>query len=161
MEYSLPVPLDREDAMSTSDENLHRGDPPPMPPPPPGQWAPGPAQPPAYPQPPGYGAPPGYGPPPGYPPQGYGPPGYPPQAYGRPTNTMAILALVLAFVFAPAGLVLGIVARRQIRQTREDGDGLALAGIILGGIFTAIFVLIIVFWAIAFAAFTESGSFGP
>ena len=93
---------------------------------------------------------------------GYGPPpGYPPQAYGRPTNTMAILALVMAFVFAPAGLVLGIVARKQIRRTGEDGDGLALAGIIAGGIFTAIFVLIIVFWIIAFVSISNSGSFGP
>jgi hypothetical protein len=148
--------------MSTSDENLYRGDPPSAPPPPPGY-------PPAGYGPPGQGAP-GYAPAgygqPGYPPAGYGPrpgygpPGYPP-VYGRPTNTMAILALVMAFVFAPAGLVLGIVARRQIRQTGEDGDGLALAGIIVGGIVTAIFVFFIVLWIIAFAAFAESGSFGP
>ena len=93
--------------------------------------------------PPGYAAATGYGPPPGYGHRGYRP------AYGRPTNTMAILALVLAFVFAPAGLIPGIVARKQIRQTGEDGDGLALAGIIVGGIVTALFVLLIVFWIIA------------
>ena len=144
--------------MSTEDENLYRGDPPAPPPPagpPPG--APGPYGQPGYPQ-PQYG-PPGY-PPPGYPQPGYGAPGYPP-VYVRPTNTMAILALVMAFVFAPAGLILGIVARKQIRETGEDGDGLALAGIIVGGIVTAIFVFFIVLWIIAFAAFTESGSFGP
>ncbi len=67
---------------------------------------------------------------------------------------MAILALVMAFVFAPAGLVLGIVARKQIRQTGEEGDGLALAGIIVGGIATALFVLFIVFWIVAFASLT-------
>jgi Domain of unknown function (DUF4190) len=156
--------------MSTDDENLYRGDPvPPAGPPPgspgpygqPGYAPPGPAQP-AYAQ-PGYGQPgyaqPGYAPP-GYPPPGYGPPGYPP-VYVRPTNTMAILALVMAFVFAPAGLILGIVARKQIRETGEDGDGLALAGIIVGGIVTAIFVFFIVLWIIAFAAFADSGSFGP
>jgi hypothetical protein len=77
--------------------------------------------------------------------------------YGRPTNTMAILALVMAFVFAPAGLVLGIVARKQIRQTGEEGDGLALAGIIVGGIVTAIFVFLIVLWIIAFAALSSNG----
>ncbi|WP_324276291.1 DUF4190 domain-containing protein [Blastococcus brunescens] len=70
---------------------------------------------------------------------------------------MAILALVMAFVFAPAGLILGIVARKQIRQTGEDGDGLALAGIIVGGIVTAIFVLIILLWIIAFAALSSNG----
>jgi hypothetical protein len=73
---------------------------------------------------------------------------------------MAILALVLAFVFAPAGLILGIIARKQIRQTGEDGAGLALAGIIAGGIFTAFFVLIIVFWIIAIGTLAN-GSFGP
>jgi len=134
--------------MSTSDENLYRGDPPAAPPPPPG-----------YPAAPGYGPPPGYGQQPYGPPPGDGPPpGYP--AYGRPTNTMAILALVLAFVFAPAGLVLGIVARKQIKQTGEDGEGLALAGMIVGGIFTAIFLLVIVFWIIAIVAI-GNGSFGP
>jgi hypothetical protein len=137
--------------MSTSDENLYRGDP--QAPPPSGYGPP-----PGYPPQPAYGQPaygqPAYGPP------GYGPPpGYPP-AYGAPTNTMAILALVLAFVFAPAGLILGIIARKQIKQTGEQGEGLALAGVIVGGIFTAIFVLLIVFWIIAFVALAN-GSFGP
>jgi hypothetical protein len=90
----------------------------------------------------GYGQqPPGYGPPAGYAPA--------PQ-FGRPTNSMAILALVMAFVFAPAGLVLGILARKQIARTGEDGDGLALAGIIVGGLVTAFFVLMIVFMIVAF-----------
>ncbi len=90
----------------------------------------------------GYGGPQyrrGYGPPPGY--------GYP-----RPTNTLAILALVMAFVVSPVGLVLGIVARRQIRQTGEQGDGLALAGIIVGGIGTALGVLAFVFFFLALAS---------
>jgi hypothetical protein len=72
---------------------------------------------------------------------------------------MAILALVFAFVFAPAGLILGIMARKQIRETREEGDGLALAGIIVGSIFTGIYVLFLVFWIAAFASITSS--FGP
>ena len=86
----------------------------------------------------------------------YGQPayGYP---YGRPTNSLAILSLVLAFVFAPAGLVTGIMARRQIKRTHEDGDGLALAGIIVGGIATAFFVLLIVVWLIAVIALANEG----
>ena len=111
--------------------------------------------PPGYQVPPTYQAPPGYGPPPGYPGYGYPPPGYP-----RPTNTMAILALVFAFVFAPAGLVMGIVARKQIDRTGEEGSGLALAGIIVGAIFTAIWVMVIVFWIVALTAISN-GSFGP
>jgi hypothetical protein len=122
--------------MTSQDENLYRG------------------------APPHHAPPPGYSPPPAYPPHSYGPPGYPPAGWGRPTNTMAILALVMAFVFAPAGLVLGIVARKQIRQTGEDGDGLALAGIIVGGVVTALFVLMFVFLILAFSA-ASSYSFGP
>src|SRR5881628_3750172 len=98
---------------------------------------PPPYRPPSYDQ-PGYGQP-GYGQP-GYAPPGYAPPGYGgyPPYYRRPTNTLAILALVFAFVFAPAGLVLGIMARKQIERTGEEGAGLALAGTIVGGVFTGI-----------------------
>ncbi|RBY76943.1 DUF4190 domain-containing protein [Blastococcus sp. TF02-09] len=107
-----------------------------------------------------------YGPPPHdqapygqYAPPPYGQPGYG-YPYARPTNTLAILSLVLAFVFAPAGLVTGIIARRQIRRTHEDGAGLALAGIIVGGIATAFFVLLIVVWLIAVISLTNDG-FAP
>jgi hypothetical protein len=107
----------------------------------------------------GYGQPP-YGQPPyGQPPYGqppYGQPAYG-HPYGRPTNSLAILSLVLAFVFAPAGLITGIIARRQIKQTHEDGDGLALAGIIVGGIATAFFVLLIIVWLIAVIALANEG----
>src|SRR6478672_5709259 len=95
---------------------------------------------PSYPQ-PGYGQP--------YP--GYGQP-YPPP---RGTNTMAILALVFGILVAPLGLVFGFVARSQIKKTGEDGDGLALAGII-GGIFTLLFIAYIVFIIIFFAAVASS-----
>jgi len=65
---------------------------------------------------------------------------------------MAILALVLAFVFAPLGLIFGIIARRQIRESGEEGDGLALAGIVIGAIFTAIFIIGIVVAVVAVVA---------
>lgn len=87
------------------------------------------------------------GPGPGYPPPGYGGTGYgyTASAYGPPpTNTMAILSLIFAFVFAPVGIVLGFIARRQIRETGEQGDGIALAGLIISIAFTALFVLLVV-----------------
>ena len=113
---------------------------------------------------PGYG-PPGYGQPYGQQPYGqqapgYGPPvGYAQPPFGRPTNTMAILALVMAFVFPPAGLVLGILARKQIARTGEEGDGLALAGMIVGGLITAFFVLMIVFMIVAFAGMSSYATY--
>jgi Domain of unknown function (DUF4190)/Domain of unknown function (DUF1707) len=55
------------------------------------------------------------------------------------TNGMAIAAIACGFgqllVGFPAGIaaiILGHKARRQIRQTGEQGDGLALTGLILG-----------------------------
>jgi hypothetical protein len=62
----------------------------------------------------------------------------------RGTNVMAILALVFAFVFAPLGIVFGHIAKRQIRRTGESGSGLATAGLVLGYIFTILFILYVV-----------------
>ncbi len=47
-----------------------------------------------------------------------------PDPYGRrPTNTLAVLALVFAFLIAPLGIVFGHIARGQIKRTGEEGDG--------------------------------------
>jgi hypothetical protein len=100
---------------------------------------------PGYPQPPAAGAPGAY---PGYQPQ------YPPPAPG--TNTMAILALVLAFVFAPVGIVLGIMARNQIARTGEGGAGLAKAGLILGSVFTGLWVIWMIFIIVVIASAPSS-----
>jgi hypothetical protein len=61
---------------------------------------------------------------------------------------MAILALVFAFIFAPAAIVLGHVAKKQIRQTGEQGEGLATAGLWLGYIFTGLYVAFCALWLI-------------
>ncbi|MDP9429602.1 MAG: DUF4190 domain-containing protein [Actinomycetota bacterium] len=66
----------------------------------------------------------------------------------------------MAFIFSPVGLVLGIIARRQIRETGEQGSGLALAGIIVGGIGTALVVLGFLFFVLALAS-VGSGGFAP
>ena len=90
--------------------------------------------------------------PPGHQPYGTRPPEpYPQAGYPvPPTNTMAILALVFAFVFAPLGIVFGIIGRRQIDRTGEGGRGLATAGLVVGIVFTAIVVLYIVLVIVAF-----------
>jgi hypothetical protein len=141
-----------------------------------------PQYPPAYPQStppatpplcPAQSAAPAY-PPPAYPQSPYGPGAYgqPPQPYGyqypapatAPTNTMAILSLVMAFVFAPLAIVFGHIARKQMRQTGESGDGLAMAGLILGYVFTAIAVLtvaLIVIAAVSFGVHATGGTGRP
>ncbi|MFG1954088.1 DUF4190 domain-containing protein [Micromonospora sp. NPDC048830] len=118
-----------------------------------------PEQPPSPYEPPGHdapGQPIGYGPPPGYgPPGGYGQP-----APGRRTNVLAVLSLVFAFVFAPAGIVLGHVAKRQIRRTGEEGDQLATWGLILSYVFTVLGVLACCGWiALAIWANHDGGMY--
>ena len=77
--------------------------------------------------------------------QSYGPPVLAPR-----TNGMAIAALACGiggfFVFPAsiAAVVLGHIARREIRQTGEAGSGMATVGLVLGYIGTVIGVLLIV-----------------
>lgn len=127
---------------------------------PPPDYPPPSYPPPSYPPPSGYAPQPGYqppAPPPGdYNPQygaSYPPPPPPPQQYGgqpypggynygapapQGTNTMAIGSLVasvvglLCGIGSIIGIVLGIVALNQIKQTRQEGYGLAIAGIVVG-----------------------------
>ncbi|CAG7025726.1 DUF4190 domain-containing protein [Mycobacterium avium subsp. paratuberculosis] len=112
-------------------------------------WALSPKPPP----PPGYG-PPGY---PGgyYPGPDYG--GYPPQPPllgGQPgTNGLAIASLIASFTGLLCGIgsvvaiVLGAIALDQIKRTRQDGFGLAVAGIVIG-IATLVVTLVVVLFAL-------------
>ncbi|MCA2213793.1 DUF4190 domain-containing protein [Jidongwangia harbinensis] len=81
-----------------------------------------------------------------------GPPytGQPQPPYGgvAPTNTMAILSLVFAFIFAPAAIFLGHIARKQIKASGEQGWGLTTAGLWLGYIFTGLSVAACVFYVV-------------
>jgi hypothetical protein len=123
------------------------------------------APPPGYEQPPGYGGP-AYPPPP--PPYGgpptYGPPAYPGGYYPTPdyrsgygpagpqrpgTNALAIATLIASFTGLLCGIgsivaiVLGAIALDQIKRTRQDGFGLAVAGIVVG-IATLVVILVVV-----------------
>jgi hypothetical protein len=130
------------------------------PPPPPGYPSAGaqqPGYPSPYPDPSAFGAQPPYGAQ-SYPPPPYGaaPGGYPPPPssyhgqgypggyggdYGAPqaeTNQMAIWSLVasllgiLCTIGSLVGIGLGVVALNQIKQNRQGGHGLAVAGIAVG-----------------------------
>lgn len=89
---------------------------------------------------PAYGAPaqPQYNsgtpyPQPAYQPYGGGPGGqYQPPSSGN-SNNFAMLGLILAFIFSPAGLVLSILGLRKSKETGE-GRGLSLAGIIVSSV---------------------------
>lgn len=77
---------------------------------------------------------------------------------GKPTNVLAIIALIAAFVFAPAAIICGHIALGQIKRTGEGGHALALWGTILGYVFTAIYILFFVIWISAFAFLASTGN---
>jgi Domain of unknown function (DUF1707)/Domain of unknown function (DUF4190) len=107
-------------------------------------------------------------------PAGAGPlPAWPVPAYQPPspagTNSMAIASMVLGVAeFFTAGLtaipavVCGHIARRQMKQTAERGDGLATSGLVLG-------YMAIIFWSVLIAAslvgvaisIAHNGQIGP
>jgi hypothetical protein len=64
---------------------------------------------------------------------------------GKPTNVLAIIALIAAFVIAPAGIICGHIALGQIKKSGEGGHALALWGTILGYVFTVLWILIFLF----------------
>lgn len=71
-------------------------------------------------------------------------------AVGRSTNGFAIAAMVLGILWvywigSIVALVFGYIARRQIRDSmgRQGGDGMAVAGIVLGWIGVAILAIVI------------------
>lgn len=77
---------------------------------------------------------------------------------GKPTNVLAIIALIAAFVFPIAGIICGHIALGQIKRTGEGGHSLALWGTILGYVFTAIGILFFVIWAATFAFIASTGT---
>ena len=118
-----------------------------------------------FPQPSGY---PTYPPPTGFPHpyQPYGTAGYDPYRLGHPqgTNGQAIGALVAGILGVPLcfcgipsiiAIVLGILAMNETKRTGQDGRGMALAGVIIGGVGLVLAALV---W-IAGAVSPESSSY--
>lgn len=91
----------------------------------------------------------------------YGQPAAPGGYYAPPTNTLAIISLVLAFIISIGGIICGHIALSQIKRTGEGGRGLALAGLIIGYVFTGFWVLyflfIFIFVVIAIPSMTMYG----
>ena len=109
---------------------------------------------PAYPPPQASGQPP-YP----YPPQPAMP--YPYYYVPRRTNGMAIASMVCGILWiywigSILALIFGYIARQQIRQRGEDGNGMAIAGIVLGWIGVATLVLMIGFFIWVGVSSTET-----
>lgn len=85
-----------------------------------------------------------------------------PAPTGQKTNALAVVALVLAilsifvswtFLFAIIGLILGIVAKGQIKKNNEGGKGAATAAIVISAISIVLGIIVIgAFLALGFYA---------
>lgn len=84
-------------------------------------------------------------------PEPVGPPPTQPATLAPPyrpgVNTLATLSLVFAFLFAPAGAVLGHLGLAQIRRTGELGRDRALVGVTLSYVFILLAVVALAGWA--------------
>lgn len=69
-----------------------------------------------------------------------------PSAPGGEINTLATLSVVFAFVFAPAGAVLGHLALAQIKRVRQPGHRRAVLGLTLSYVFIALAVIALIVW---------------
>lgn len=93
----------------------------------------------------------------GYGQQGYGHPGQQPYPYQQqPTNGMCTAALVMGIVgfclpvvTSILAIVFGIIGKNQAKERNEKGDGMAIAGIVLGSIQLALGAL----WFLSFPFF--------
>ncbi len=86
----------------------------------------------------------------------------------RPNNTLAVVSLLAGIasyfgvvcIGAVVAIVCGHKARSQIRQTGEAGDGLAVAGLILGYLHIALSAIFLVVWLVAFGGILMLSSLG-
>ncbi|MEJ1090777.1 hypothetical protein [Microbacterium istanbulense] len=92
-------------------------------------------------------------------------PAYGSPAYGAPapapSQGLAIAGLVLAFVAAPVGLILSIVAAVKLKKQGAP-RGLAIAGIIAGAILTVLGIAALAIAGAFFASiFSVCAEYGP
>jgi hypothetical protein len=65
-----------------------------------------------------------------------------------PTNTLAIITIIAAFVLPIAGIITGHIALKQLKTSGESGHALAKWGLILSYVFVGIGVVVFIFWMI-------------
>ncbi|MCX6502401.1 MAG: DUF4190 domain-containing protein [Microbacterium sp.] len=124
------------------------------------------ATPPAYPAAPPYGQPAGAYPPPAAPAYG-APAGYTPYPAAPKTNTLAIVSLIsslagvviVAYIGQIVGIITGHMALHQIKERGENGRGLALAGVIVGYVSLALYIVLGIVFIVIFVAIVQNGSY--
>ena len=73
---------------------------------------------------------------------------------GQRTNVLSIISLVLAILgISIGGVILGHISLNQIKKTHEAGHGLALAGLIIGYIGCAGWIIFWIIYIVAIAIY--------
>jgi peptidyl-prolyl cis-trans isomerase B (cyclophilin B) len=67
---------------------------------------------------------------------------YPPPP--RPTNAMAVAALICSFLVAPLGIIFGHISLAQIKRSGEDGHGMAVTSLVVGYLVTILSITAVV-----------------
>lgn len=83
----------------------------------------------------------------------------PPQAPGAAANynTMATVSMWFGifgcvWILAILAVIFGFIAKNQIKRTGEAGDSRATAGLVLGFVWTGIYVVVLIIYMVALAS---------
>lgn len=92
---------------------------------------------------------------------GYLPPPQPNRTNGLAIGSLvcSIAGLVTCALSSIAGVILGVIALKQIKQTGEEGRGMAIAGVVVGAIVTALIVVGLIVYAVFFMWLINEGSY--
>jgi hypothetical protein len=78
---------------------------------------------------------------------------------GQKTNTLSIVALILGFLVPIGGIITGHIALGQIKKTGEAGHGMALAGTILGYVFSVGWIIFWIFYIVVIVSVASIGHY--
>jgi hypothetical protein len=77
------------------------------------------------------------------------------------TNTLAIIALIMAFVFWPLGIILGIIALGKIKKSGEKGKGLAVAAIVIPIVLLGLLIIVTLIASVAYFGLLDMSQYMP
>ena len=90
-----------------------------------------------------------------YPPGSPGYPPYPPSAPAPTSNGLAVASVVFGLLFFPLGIVFGHLSLSRNRKNRGDGDGLAIAGLVISYSIATLTAIAVIF-TVGFSALVMS-----
>lgn len=104
-----------------------------------------------------------------YPPPPVGGYPYPPMYTPKKTNTKSIVGLILGiasivlpyigFFIGIAGIIVNAISLKEIKNTHEEGKGLAIGGLVTSILGTVLYLVVILFVIFVFAIVAETNNY--